>query len=172
MSHTEKAHNNGWVQMKQLQCYETMKFRESQGVCQKKAIVRPSWSSWLCLQYAHFADHYKVRPLGKHAVQVSCLHLLNSHMTVRFGVSHHSGLWIAGYLVTSRQIQAQLPHLGEGVWLNPGQPLRSDWPLGKGPGPGVFHVHPCTFLFHTRKGSEGQSWDNFLFIPDLVLHVG
>lgn len=111
-------------------------------------------------------------PLGRHAVQVSCFYLLNSHMTVRSGDSHHSGLWVAGYLVTSRQIQAQLPHLGEGMWLNPGQPLRSDWPLGKGPGPGVFHVHPCTFLFHTRKGSEGQSWDNFLFISDLVLHVG
>lgn len=154
MSHTEKAHNNGWVQMKQLQCYETMKFRES--VKRRRLWGHPELLGFV---YNMVTLQIIIRcvPLRKHTVQVSCLHLLNSHVTVRFGDSHHSGLWVAGYLVTSRQIQAQLPRLGEGVWLNPGQPLRSDWPVGKGPGPGVFRVHRVSFstLGRALKGKAG-----------------
>lgn len=130
-------------------------------------MVRPCCLSWLCLQIIISSV-----PLGNNALHVSFFHLLNSHVTVRFGDCQHT----AGHLVTCRQVHVLPLCLGEGSVTE----VRSAHEEGP-----AFQVRvlaqegQCTYyvFFHNSKASEEQRWDNFLlialpFTPDSVIHNG
>lgn len=155
-------------------CDESMKLKENRWGCQEKAIVRPSCLSWLCLKSAAFQIIISYVRIGKHTLQVSSLHLLNSYNCKVWGLSAHRALsnWSSGHLDRDPCLTSCFGRRECDYEIRPAseEGLAFRWESQ----PRMVPCAQCVF-FHNRKGSEEQSWGNFLlislpFITDLVLH--